>query len=225
MTNTLTWRLLATIGTALTLGGCISGEQTLAALRADGNHYYGRGEYAQALPYYEQYLDRKPEAVDVRSRVADTLRHLGRPGDAERYTRTVYDVDPTRLDHAADLAAAQVEAGQVGEGLDFLRRYLQEYPTSEGYFRLADIAGGAGLPDDALRAYKIAVRLDGLTSAEPHRRIARFYETHDHNEQAIEHWRAVLWFNANDADARDAVRSLGQVPGPSFVLNPNSIKD
>ncbi len=225
MKRMMATRVLALIGSVAAVTGCISGEQSLATLRADGNYYYGQGAYAEALPYYEEYLSRKPEAMDVRRRTADTLRKLGRPGDAERYTRTVYDVDPTTLDNAADLAAAQVEAGQIGEGLDFLRRYLQDNPTSAGYYRLAEIADGAGLPDDALRAYKIAVKLDGDRWAEPHRRIARFYEAHEQPANATTHWRVVLWYDGADAEAREALRGLGKVPGPSYALHPDSIND
>jgi tetratricopeptide (TPR) repeat protein len=201
----------------------MKGELALAQLRADGNSHFAAGEYEAALTDYQSYLERKPDAVDVRRRTAETLLRLGRPGEAEAYTRAVYDVDPTRLEHAGALARAKVQAGEIGEGLDFMRRYLQDHPTGEGYYLLGEIATEAGLPDDALVAYKIADELDGDTSAEPHRRLARFYEAHDRAEEATTQWRAVLWFDQSDAEARSALRALGHVPGPSFALSPSEI--
>lgn len=217
------WTRLAVVAAGFWLSGCVSGDLTLAQLRADGNEAYADGNYEAALTNYQAYLDRKPDSVIVRSKTADTLRKLNRPGEAEAYTRTVYDVDPTQLDHAADLAAAKVEAGQIGEGLDFLRRYLQDHPSAAGYYRLGEIAGRAGLPDDALRAYKIADGLEGAKSAEPHRQLARFYKAHDQDADAVKQWRAVLWFDINDTEAREALRAMGFVPGPSFTLSPSEI--
>lgn len=213
------WKL-AVVATGFWLSGCMSGELSLAQLRADGNEHFADGNYEAALTNYQAYLDRKPESVEMRSKAAETLRRLGRPGEAENYTRTVYDVDPTQLEHAADLAAAKVEAGKIGEGLDFLRRYLQDHPSAAGYFRLGEIAGRAGLPDDALRAYQIADGLEGARSAEPHRQLARFYKAHDQNAEAVKEWRKVLFFDLNDTEAREALRAMGHVPGPSFVLSP-----
>lgn len=217
------WKRLAALAVGLTLGGCMSGELSLAQLRADGNSHYAAGEYEAALADYQAYLERKPDSVEVRRKTAATLTQLGRPREAEGFTRTVYDVDPTQLEHAAALAEAKVQAGQIGEGLDFLRQYLQDHPTAEGYFRLGEIANDAGLPDDAMRAYMIAVELDGDTSAEPHRRLARFYASHDRPEEATKHWRGVLWFDGNDPEARAALRAMGHVPGPSFALSPDAI--
>lgn len=217
------WKRLAALAGGLILTGCMGGELSLAQLRADGNSHLAAGEYEAALANYEAYLERKPDSVEVRAKAAEALSHLGRASEAEAYTRTVYDVDPTRLEHAAALAEAKVEAGQIGEGLDFLRRYLDDHPTAEGYYRLGEIANGAGLPDDALRAYKIAEGFDGATSAEPHRRLAKFYEAHGRTDEASRQWRAVLWFDQNDAEARAALRALGLVPGPSFALSPADV--
>ncbi len=207
--------------TGLLLGGCVSGDRSLAQLKADGNALYAHGHYDAALSKYDEYLVRKPDSIEVRQKIADTLRRLERPAEAERYMRTVYDVEPTRLEHAVDLAAARVEAGDIGGGLDFLRRYLKDHPSAEGYYQLAELAEQAGLPDDALRAYKIAVKLDGTRNPEPHRRIAQFYQAHDRPVEATVHWRKVLWFDGRDAQASAALRALGHVPGPSFAIEPS----
>jgi tetratricopeptide (TPR) repeat protein len=206
--------------TGLVLGGCVSGDRSLAQLKADGNALYAQGHYDAALSKYDAYLVRKPDSVEVRQKIAQTLRRLERPADAQVYMRTVYDVDPTRLEHAVNLAGARVEAGDIGGGLDFLRRYLNDHPTAQGYYQLAELAAAAGLPDDALRAYKVAEKLDGVTDAEPHRRLARFYQDHDLMEEATRQWRMVLWFDDADAEAGAALRALGHVPGPSFAVHP-----
>jgi len=215
-----TWKRWTIGVTGLILGGCAAGDLSLAQLRADGNTLYAHGQYDAALSKYDAYLERKPDSVEMRRRIADTLGKLERPREAQAYLRTVYDVDPMNPQHAVDLASARVDAGDIGGGLDFLKRYLSEHPTAPGYDQLGQLAERAGLPDDALRAYKVAAKLDGTTEAEPHRRLARFYGAHDRADEAIEQWRMVLWFDDADAEASAALRGLGQVPGPSFAVHP-----
>jgi len=207
--------------TSLTLGGCVSGDRSLAQLKADGNALYAHEEYDAALSKYDAYLERKPDSVEVRQKIAQTLGKLAHPVEAERYMQTVYDVEPTKLENAVGLARARVEAGHIASGLDFLRRYLDDHPEAEGYYQLAELAEQAGLPDDALRAYQVAVKLDGQNDPEPHRRLARFYQNHDRPELATIHWRMVLWFDGRDPEASAALRALGYVPGPSFAVHPS----
>ncbi len=201
--------------------GCQSTyRRSLADVRGDANAHFAYGQYAAALADYQEYLDRKPGSTLVRSRVGETLLKLNRPGEAEPHLRAVYDVEPLNTYNAALLAEAMVRNDRPGQGLDFMRQFLDQMPTSEGFFALADLSLMAGLPDDARQALAVAVKLDGATSPEPHRRLARFYESRELNAEAIAAWRTVLWFDPADAEAGDRLRAMGQVPGPGFAVAP-----
>lgn len=192
-------------------------------VRADGNDAYSRGQYSVALADYQEYLERKPGATVVRTRLGETLMQLNRPNEAEVQFRAVYDVDPMDIANAEALASAMIAGSRAGEGLDFFRSYLNENPTSEGYFAMSNLAMQAGLPDDAERALLVAAKLDGKTSAEPHRRLAKFYEKLDKDDLAVRRWRAVLSFDPADPEAGEHLRALGKVPGPTYALDPSSL--
>ncbi|GAB4385838.1 MAG: hypothetical protein Kow0022_13210 [Phycisphaerales bacterium] len=215
------WAVL--VGSLLTLGGCSKYTRSLDMVRADANAAYAAGRYAVALADYQEYLDRKPGATDVRTRLGQTLLQLHRPAEAEVHFRAVYDVNPKDMNNARSLASAMIAGGRAGDGLDFFRTYLSQNPTSEGYFAMAELAMQAGLPDDAERALLVAARLDGQVSAEPHRRLARFYEDLGKEDLAIRRWRVVLHFNPADDEAQSHLRMLGQVPGPTFALSPAEV--
>jgi predicted Zn-dependent protease len=210
---------------AVSLAGCdATRRRPLSDVRASGNANYAYGQYTAALADYEEYLDRKPGSTLVRSRVGETLLRLNRPAEAEPHLRAVYDVEPLNTRNASLLAEAMVKGDRVGQGLDFMRRFLDQMPTSDGFFALSDLALSAGLPDDALQALQVARKLDGAVSAEPHRRLAKFYESRSLRSEAVESWRTVLWFDAVDAEASERLRQLGEVPGPGFALSPSDVE-
>lgn len=219
------WRMgmVAVIGSLMLLGGCSKYARSLDMVRADGNAAYAAGKYTVALTDYQEYMERKPGSTEVRYRLGETLMQLHRATEAESHFRAVYDVNPNNVKHAKGLASAMIAGGRGGDGLDFFRAYLDQRPTSEGYFALADLARQAGVPDDAERALLIAAKLDGTTSPEPHRHLGRFYEEMRKDELAVQRWRAVLFFDVMDTEARDHLRALGQVPGPSAALDPSTL--
>lgn len=216
------WRkgVVALIGSLALLGGCSNYSRPLDMVRADGNEAYAAGKYTVALTDYQEYMERKPGSTDVRYRLGETLMKLHRPSEAESHFRAVYDVNPNDVKNAQALASAMIAGGRGGDGMDFFRAYLDQRPTGEGYFAMAELAMQAGLPDDSERALLIAAKLDGKTSPEPHRQLGQFYEHMQKQELAIQRWRAVLFFDVMDTEARDHLRALGQVPGPSAVLDP-----
>lgn len=214
------WSMLA-MCVCLGVAGCNGTyKRSLADVRADGNANFTFGNYDAARADYEEYVERKPGSTAVRSRLGETLLKLDRPAAAEPHLRAAYDVDPLNTKNAALLAEAMIRGDRAGEGLDFMRRFLDQMPTSEGFFAMSDLAMLAGLPDDARNALLVAAKLDGEVSAEPHRRLAKFYEQQNFREQAVRRWRMVLWFDPADAEAGQALRDLGEVPGPGFVLEP-----
>jgi len=218
-------RFFAVVAAAvLLIAGCSSQHtRSLAMVRADGNAAFARGNYELAAADYEEYLERKPGAIDVRYRLGQTLMALGRPGEAEPHFRAVYDVNPLSIEYARAVAESMVASGRTGEGLAFMRRYLEAHPNADGYFALAELAQSAGIPDDAERALRVAARLDGGDSPEPHRRLARFYQAIGDDAAAVQRWRVVLFFDETDAEAHRALRALGQVPGPAFALSPSEV--
>ncbi|MCL4222685.1 MAG: tetratricopeptide repeat protein [Phycisphaerales bacterium] len=219
------WRMgmAALVGSLALLGGCSKYARSLDMVRADANEAYAAGKFTVALSDYQEYIERKPGSTDVRFRLAETLMQLHRPTEAESHFRAVYDVNPNDVKNAKGLASAMIAGGRGGDGLDFFRAYLDQRPTAEGYFALADLAMQAGVPDDAERALLIAAKLDGTTSPEPHRHLGRFYEQMHKDELAVPRWRAVLFFDVMDTEARDRLRALGQVPGPSAALDPSRL--
>ena len=65
-----------------------------------------------------------------------------------------------------------------------------------------------------------AARLDGGQTVEPQIALADFYLAAGDEEKAIRRLRMALGIDAENEIAIDKLRSLGEIPGPSFALTP-----
>ncbi len=202
------------------LGACTPQPWTLD--RAEANRLYAQGRYSEALPLNRKVIESRPGTAQYQYELGRTLLALGRPQEAREAMTVAHEVAPEVDLYAEGLADAMIEAGEYESALSMLRNRAETRGGLDDYLRLGEFAQKAGNVDEAHRAYVDAAGQWGQTSAEPHRALARLYESAGDTPAAVERWRNVLWFDPADAEAAQHLRSLGYVPGPTAARRPRA---
>lgn len=65
-----------------------------------------------------------------------------------------------------------------------------------------------------------AAKLDGGKSIKPHMELANLYRTLGDSQSELRRLRMALFIEPKNMDIQKRIRELGEVPGPSFVLQP-----
>ncbi len=194
----------------------------LGDLRAQGNEAFATGDYARAVTLYQSYVDRRPQEAPMQYQLGVSLLAMGEAEQAREHLQVAYDLDPGNPKYIEMLATATMQTSGE-DALEFLQSAAEGTRDSRVYMTLGYFAREAGFIDEAEAAYKQAVVLGGLESAEPHRELAKFYRSVGDSQSEVERLRVVLSFDADDEQANERLRDLGEIPGPTFALEPTAI--
>ncbi|HZW10398.1 MAG TPA: tetratricopeptide repeat protein [Phycisphaerales bacterium] len=208
--------LMLTIAGGLT--GC--GARPVSMVRADANYHYFRGEFAEAQPLYEEVVDRRAAHAEAHYELGRNLLALGRASEAREQMILAYNLEPHNEAYFEGMADAYLAAGDEEALFNALEHQIRDRGSVEDYLRFGKYAQKLGQADEAERALLGAAEIDGGQTPEPQLALADFYRTVGDRENEIRRLRMALWFNPSDAEIEARLRELGQVPGPTFVLQP-----
>ena len=128
---------------------------------------YCQNKFAEALAFYRQYLEKDPGAVMVMLAVGDCLREMGKTEEAIKAFQAVVDLTTTDLGDKEILAQGLTSLGEVyfkkGDRENAARCWrlaveksdLSEIPAAN----LGEILFADGKPDEAIKAYLIAIKI------------------------------------------------------------------
>ncbi|VAX40120.1 hypothetical protein MNBD_PLANCTO03-1520 [hydrothermal vent metagenome] len=200
------------------LTGCA--QRPISQVRADANYFYFEGEYQHAQPFYEEIVDRRGGNAQGHYELGRNLLALGRPAEAREQMILAYNLDPANADYFDGMADAFVAAGNEDDLFAALEHRIRDRGGVDDYDAMGRYAQKLGHADEAERAFLSAAEIDGGETAEPQRALAAFYRSIGDKPAEIKRLRMLLWFDAHDAAVTSRLRELGQIPGPSFVLEP-----
>jgi tetratricopeptide (TPR) repeat protein len=210
------------MGLALMLaaGGCQNGPST-NALGIYGDNALDAENYAEAVGYYEQYVERRPLDPDGRYKLATAYLGDNRPSMAREqfiYGFELREGDDRFIEGTADTL---VEMGQQDALFKLLRNRAQESQAIVDYIRLGRFSARVGDADEAEQALLFAAKLDQGMSIEPQLELAEFYGSLSDNDRKLERLRMALFIEPDNKGVMDAIRELGEVPGPAFAIPPS----
>lgn len=198
--------------------GC--GQRPLSMVRADANMYHFRGEYSQAQPLYEEVVERRAGDAQGHYELGRNLLALGRASEAREQMILAYNLEPSNETYFEGMAEAYAAAGDEEALFNALQHQIRDRAAVEDYLRLGRYAQRLGHVDEAERAYLSAAEIDAGQTAAPQLALADFYRSVGDEANEIRRLRMALWFDPGDATVRERLRELGQIPGPTFVLEP-----
>lgn len=210
------------MGAGLLVAGLVAGGcgRPVSSVRADANAYYFAGQPEMAQPLYEEVAERDPGDAQANYELGRNLLALGRPAEARERMILAYNLKPSNPTYFEGMAEALVASGDENKLFDALEHRIRDRGRAEDYLMLGDYARRIGHADEAERAYIAAAEIDAGRSSAPQRALADFYRSVGDTQAEIRRLRMLLWFDPRDAEVNARLRELGQIPGPTFALEP-----
>ncbi len=210
---------LGLVGLMLAVGmsGC---GRPISEVRAGANHHYFNGDYQQAQPLYEEVAERRPGNAQSNYELGRNLLAMGRFSEARERMILAYNLEPSNATYFEGLADALAAAGNEDDLFDALEHRIRDRGGVADYIMLGRYAQKVGKADEAERAFLAAAEIDGGETVVPQRALAEFYRSIGDEKAEVERLRMMLWFDSTDAAVNTRLRELGQIPGPTFVLEP-----
>jgi cytochrome c-type biogenesis protein CcmH/NrfG len=187
---------------------------------SDAQHSATYQKWDDAAKDYEEYLVRRPENDKAHFELAQVYMAMSRFNDARSHFLIASDVQPLNDQYIDGLAAAMAGMGRREELMGLLTRRAQDSGKVHDFIRMGRYAGKVGNVDDAMHAYLTASRLDGGKSANLQKEIARFYGGIGDKPSQVQRLRMAYWINPADPELLDQIRASGEVPGPTFGIEP-----
>jgi Tfp pilus assembly protein PilF len=179
-----------------------------------------REHYTTAQIEYEEVIARQPTDWRTRVKLATTYEHLKEYPAMREQMAVAYDLRPEDKE-ILDLYCESMLLAQDG---DTLLRFLRDLSVSPGgvddFIRLGYYAMQIGDVDEAERALLTGARLDRGQSVEPQMALASFYAKLGDDDRALERLRMALFIEQGNEEIIEAIRSYGEIPGPSYAVVP-----
>ncbi len=171
------------------------------------------GRVSEAVPHVEQALKLRPDFPEALNNLGDDLIQLEQPQEAIPYLEKAIRLQPSYAVAQRNLGRALAMANHTREAIPHFVEAARLNPANPE----AELNWGIGLMltghfNDAVPHFERACTLDPTPNA--HLMFGRARLDHHNYEQAVTHFRAVLEFDDNSAEAHLnlalALRALGQ---------------
>ncbi|MEM7681348.1 MAG: hypothetical protein AAF288_05270 [Planctomycetota bacterium] len=212
--------VLALLVSAVLAGGCVN--EAVLARKADKAR--AAGNLQAEIDAMEQSARLFPGSYENQLRLGRLYLEAGKPLRAETPLTLAheigYDWEDRRLASADALAEAYYRQGAEEDLARFVRSESQQFGTVPDYLRDGEYMARIGDHDAAAGAFEKASYFANPLDPEPHLARGRFFESISDRESATIAYRHAYTVAPDSVEAREALRGLGLVPGPTLLLEP-----
>ncbi len=185
-----------------------------------GNEAYEDGNYELAAAEYREAVSRRQAEWEARMGLAKALLGLNRADEAREQAELVYSIRPNDPAAIELLARTMLESGDTAGMEALLRSRANDTGSPDDWLTLGMMMAEAGDADAAEVALTTAATVDRGQTLRYQKALADFYLSVGDNAQALTRYRMALYINPADEPTRQAIRSLGEIPGPTMALTP-----
>lgn len=203
----------------LVAGGCAN-ERPLNVVKMSGDRAMDRGNHEDALQNYSEWVSRDPANARARLSYARALRAVGRQAHAREQLWVAYSLDLNNQEIFDELTSTLMASGDHEQLVELLRQRTIDRGQFEDYQRLSRYLLRLGDPDEAERALLVGARVDGGRNIEPQLALADFYSTIGDRPNELLRLRMAHHLDPQNQVIARRIRSLGEIPGPTFTLVP-----
>lgn len=212
----------AVFGLVAALGAC--GPRPVHQVIADADKAAFHQQYDVAEADYREAVERKPGEWRARVGLGKMLLQRGEAKEARQHLDVAYTIRPDEPGILDLLAQAQVRSGDIEGMTRELRRVAEIHQGVNDWVRLGRFLQEAGDVDGARVALNTAAAIDGGKTVGPQLALARFYDHIGDDKAALDRYRMALWIDGKNEAAQEGIRAHGQVPGPTYMLQPAEFK-
>lgn len=208
------------------LTGCASNKpRALHMVERSGEHAYKLGDYSTAVSEWREVVDRRPGRWDARVWLAKSYLALGEPKAAREQLEVAYTIKPLDNDVLELLATAMLESEDFKAMSSELRQRAEDEGTVSAWMRYGTFLQKAGDFDSAETALLTAARIDKGQRLEPQMALANLYRDAGDQRRAVARLKNALWVSPGNERIMEALRSYGEVPGPTVAVVPPEYAD
>lgn len=176
--------------------------------------------YELAATEFREAVSRRPGEMAARQGLAEALLALGRPDEAREQAELYYSTRPADPESIELLATTMLRSGDTAAMESLLRGRASETGQADDWLLLGRLLAEAGDADAAEVALTTAATVDRGQSFKYQKALADFYLAVGDAAEAMTRYRMALYLNPDDELTRAAIRSLGEIPGPTMALPP-----
>lgn len=209
----------ALVVVAAGMSGCHQGRAT-QYIQESGEHALWMKDYDKAIAEFREVINRQPYNWRTRIDLARAYVGNGRADAAREQMEVVYTIKPNELGVIDLLAESMIESRDVDSMAGELRRVAEERQRVDDWLRLGRFMQKAGDVDEAEQALLTAARIDQGRSMRVQMALAEYYVQIGDSASALDRYRMALYLEPANRTVKDAIRSFGEIPGPTYALLP-----
>lgn len=145
----------------MALWGQTESPESIEQLREKGYQAKHNKQYSQALQYYKNILDQRPEDYDARLAVAKLYYLNNNCDSATVYFRRIYTNDSTDVEALNGLGKCRLRNGHTRQAISYFKKGVDYLPDHvPQYLKLAKAYSWQGELDKAIKVYQKASKID-----------------------------------------------------------------
>jgi len=176
-----------------------------------------QGRWADAADDFSEAAALHPGDWRAQYNLGKCLMKLDDSQRASEVLAIAQSLQPTNTEISDAYAEALLACGNRNLLYTFLQNQAQEQQTVYAWERFAEYAMGLDDPDSATNAINTAIAISDGTNASPYITAAEFAERMGDDALAIKHWRQAWVIDPTNTTVGSAIRSHGEVPGPTMT--------
>ena len=195
--------------------GC--GRPSNTALMKQGDYAMWQGRWADAATNYEKASEQHPGEWEAQYKLGQCYLEMGDPLQACHALSIAESIQPQKNEIADLLSTALMECDNRNGLYTFLQTRATKVQTSRAWTKFAEYSMAMDDPDTAVQAINTAIVMNTSSSAYPYIVAATFAERLGDNTLAVKHWKDAWSIDPNNERVSNALRSHGEVPGPTMT--------
>ena len=202
---------------ALTFAVIGCGRPSNTALMNQGDYAMWQGRWADAATNYEKAAEQHPGEWEAQFKLGQCYLEMGDPLQACHALSIAESIQPENIEIADLLATALMESDNRDGLYTFLQTRATKVQTTRAWTKFAEYSMAMDDPDTAVQAINTAIVLNTNQSAYPYIVAATFAERLGDDTLAVKHWKDAWSIDPTNERISSALRSHGEVPGPTMT--------
>jgi len=182
-----------------------------------GDYAMWQGRWADATDDFKAAAEMHPGDWRAQYGLGQCLLKIDEPQQASQALTIAESLRPNNTAIADMLAVALLKSGDNNRLYSFLLARARKHQTVHAWTRMAEYSLDLDDPDSATNAINTAIAISNRTDAAPYITAATIAEKLGDDALAITRWRQAWHINPDNEQIDGALRSHGEVPGPTMT--------